>query len=213
MPVPDVGTSKGTVDPPAFNDIDVTVPQTRGIAWPSLERNFKSLGWTEHILPDGSLYYSHRELDVATDIDLRNLKKLDAVSDYLDKKRPGEVVLPPLGWELWLRDNSKLPFDFVPAKYWVNHRDRMLTREVPTQPIGGSAPPLSEDDRKCLSALTTNDSLHGWTRLGYGVPILDICRRSSRPRTPCSQCICRGYGCFDVVLHGYVHHSDVDLFH
>ena len=70
MPVPDIGTSKGTVDPPAFNDIDVTVPQSRGIAWPSLDRNYKSLGWTEHILPDGSLYYSHRELSVATDIDL-----------------------------------------------------------------------------------------------------------------------------------------------
>lgn len=150
MPIPDVGTSKGIADPPSFNDIDVIVPQTSAVAWPSMERNFRTLGWSEHVLPDNFMYYSHRDLRVVTDVDLRNSKKLHAITEYLDRKHPFEIVLPPLGWELWLRDDSKLAYEFIAVKAWVNHRDRLLTLEPPTQAYSGSSPPTAEDDRETI---------------------------------------------------------------
>ncbi|KAI0337961.1 hypothetical protein BDW22DRAFT_1338908 [Trametopsis cervina] len=147
MPVPNVGTSKASAEPPAFNDVDITVHQSRGIIWPSIDRSFRSLGWAEHVLPDSSLYYSNRDLRVTTEVDLRNAKKLDGITDYLDKKRPHESALPPPGWELWIRDNSKLAFDFIPIRSWISHQDRILTLEPPTSPAGEIVSSLSDDDR------------------------------------------------------------------
>jgi len=147
MPMPDIGTSKAHTGPPAFNDVDITIHQNRGISWPSMERNFKTLGWAEHILPDSTLYYSHHELRVATEVDLRIPKKLDAVMEYLDKKRPNEPALPPPGWELWLRDNSKLMFDFIPVRSWVSHKNRLLSLDPPSSPAGEAVVGLPEDDR------------------------------------------------------------------
>ncbi|KAI0690265.1 hypothetical protein BC835DRAFT_1365422 [Cytidiella melzeri] len=147
MPVPDIGASKAPVEPLAFNDIDITIHQSRGMPWPSMDRSYKTLGWVEHLLPDSSLYYSHRNLRVVTEVDLRNAKKLEAVSQYLDKKRPSEPALPPPGWELWLRDNSKLAFDFIPVQCWISHKDRILTMDPPMTPAGEIVAGLSDDDR------------------------------------------------------------------
>jgi hypothetical protein len=153
MPVPNVGTSKVVVEPPIFNGIDVTVHQTRGITWPSIDRGYKALGWTEHILPDSSVYYSHRDLRVTTEVDLRNSKKLESVAEYLDKKRPTEPALPPPGWELWLRDNSRLQIDFIPVRCWVSHNDRVLTLEPPTAAATEAVTTLTDDEREhsCFS--------------------------------------------------------------
>lgn len=154
MPVPDVSTSKAPTSPPVFNDIDITIHQnSRTIAWPSIDRGYKALGWSEHVLPDNSIYYSHHDLHVVTEVDLRNPKKLEGVAEYIDKKRPNEVVLPPQGWELWLRDGSKVPFEFVPVRAWVSHKDRVLTFEPPSMPAGEAAVGLSEDERECYTKL------------------------------------------------------------
>ncbi len=149
MPTPNlnVGSSKAPAEP-SFNDINVGVPPTDGVDWPMIERSFKSLGWTEHILPDSSVYYAHHNMRVVTDMDLRNARKLDAVTDYLDKKQPRETLLPPLGWELWLRDVSKTRYESSLVKCWVNHEGRILTFEPPASFTIGESSTVTDDDSK-----------------------------------------------------------------
>ena len=134
MPGASVGTSKAPAPPPTFNDTNVVVSPTDGVAWPNVEHTYKSLGWAEHILPDSSVYYSNAELRVVTDIDLRTAKKLEFVMDYLDKKRPNEPVLTPVDWELWLREAGagKASFDLALMKRWVNHKARILVLKPPS---------------------------------------------------------------------------------
>ncbi|PSR83451.1 hypothetical protein PHLCEN_2v5723 [Hermanssonia centrifuga] len=148
MPTPNlnVGSSKAPAEP-SFNDINVGVPPTDGVAWPMIERSFKSLGWTEHILPDSSVYYAHHNMRVVTDIDLRNARKLDAVTDYFDKKQPRETLLPPPSWELWLRDVSKTRYESSLVKCWVNHEGRILTFETPASFTIGESSTVTDDDK------------------------------------------------------------------
>lgn len=181
MPVPNVGTSKVSVEAPVFNDVDITVHQTRGITWPSMDRGYKALGWAEHILPDSSLYYFHHDLRVTTEVDLRNAKKLESVAEYLDKKRPTEPALPPPGWELWLRDNSMLQFDFIPVRCWVSHKDRVLTLEPPTAAATEAVTTLSDDERERFRFRDLRYSFLYDNRLRHGVPVLDLHREP-----PCS---------------------------
>lgn len=132
-----------------FNGIDVTVPPTDGVAWPTLAHSFKSLGWSEHILPDSAVYYSNAELRVVTDIDLRNAKKLDFVMGYFDKKRADEPIPAPEGWELWLREAGagKASFDLALLKNWVNHKAKILMSE-PVFNSGMDVDRIPEDDRE-----------------------------------------------------------------
>ena len=157
MPVPDASASTTlTYDTPhtLFNNNDFGNHQGRGLFWLPKDPVYKSRGWSEHILPDNSVYYSHNVHHIVTEADLRNSKKLESVTEFLDQKRPSDPILPPHGWELWLRDNSKLPYEFIPVRCWISHRDRLLTLESPTAPAGEAAIGLSEDDREYLSFLS-----------------------------------------------------------
>ncbi|KAI0371477.1 hypothetical protein BV20DRAFT_942006 [Pilatotrama ljubarskyi] len=110
----------------------------------------RTLGWTEYVLPDSSYYYYHAELRITTDIDLRNPKKLQVVTEYIEKKLPREATMPPpAGWELWLKDVGVKRHEVVPLKSWVNHKLRIITSEPPPIVTGEGLimERFSEDDK------------------------------------------------------------------
>ncbi|KAI0638617.1 hypothetical protein C8Q77DRAFT_1047520 [Trametes polyzona] len=130
----------------------VAIPFTSGPITGELAatRNIRALGWTEYVLPDSSYYYHHAEWRVTTDIDLRNPKKLQIVTEYLREKLPRETTMPPpAGWELWLKDVGVMKREVVPVKSWVNHQMRIITSEPPPLITGEGLimERFSEDDK------------------------------------------------------------------
>lgn len=116
------------------------------------------LGWTEYVLPDSSYYYHHAAKRITTDIDLRNSKKLQIVTEYLEKKLPGELTMPPpQGWELWLKDVGVMRHEVVPVKSWVNHNLRIITLQPPPVVTGEGLvlEQFSEDDSMYILRLET----------------------------------------------------------
>ncbi|KAH8106446.1 hypothetical protein DFH11DRAFT_1691860 [Phellopilus nigrolimitatus] len=63
---------------------------------------------------------------ITTDIDLQNLRKLGAVTGYIDKKLAKEASSPSEGWEIWLHDQGVMREDVAPVRCWVNHAERAL---------------------------------------------------------------------------------------
>ena len=91
-----------------------------------------TLGWEEYVLPDSSYYYHHAGLRITTDIDLRNPRYLQYVTEYVEKQLPREISMPPpQGWELWLKSGSLQKNDLRPVQSWVNHKLRIITNEPP----------------------------------------------------------------------------------
>ncbi len=87
------------------------------------------LGWIEYLLPDASFYYVHPTLRVTTDIDLRNSKKLTAVSSYFERYKDGA----PVGLELWLceKQDKRKKRDTALVEWWVDHGKRSVSSERP----------------------------------------------------------------------------------
>ena len=109
-----------------------------------------TLGWAEYVLPDSSFYYHHSALRVTTDIDLRNPRYLQHVTEYLERRLPRDTLMPPPeGWELWLRSASVAKKELQPMQSWVNHNMRILTSEPPPTVSGEGLilERFSEDDR------------------------------------------------------------------
>lgn len=114
--------------------MSIFVAQNEDLMWPVPMRRFASLGWQEIVLPDGSRYFSNSTLHVVTDIDLRNAERLDAVTAFLEGRDMD--ILPPQGWELWLRDAGESTTTFIPAKAWVHHGTRTVVFERPPSDLG-----------------------------------------------------------------------------
>lgn len=93
------------------------------------------LGWIEYVLPDASVYYVHPTLRITTDINLRNVKKLEAVVAYLAyPNTTTKDSSPAMGSELWLREieptkskRSKAREVFAPVRCWVDHKRRSVS--------------------------------------------------------------------------------------
>ncbi len=101
-------------------------------------RTLQTLGWVEHVLPDSSQYYHHPALRVTTDIDLRNTRHLQRVTEYLEKYVVRETALPPPhGWELWVKNTGTLKPELKLEQCWVNHQMRVLTSVPPPTISGG----------------------------------------------------------------------------
>ena len=103
------------------------------------------------MLPDSSFYYHHDGLHVTTDIDLRNPRHLQQVTEYVEKKLPRETSMPPpQGWELWLKSGTVQHNNFRPNQSWVNHKLRIITAEPPPTISGEGLiiERFSEDDSK-----------------------------------------------------------------
>ena len=117
-------------------------------------RTLYTLGWAEHVLPDSSVYYYHATRRVSTDIDLRNPRFLQHVTEYLEKTLPRQTTIPPpAGWELWLK-SVPLRKEGRTEQSWVNHKLRILTSEPPPSVSGDGLilERFSEDDRESLFA-------------------------------------------------------------
>ncbi|KAI0076911.1 hypothetical protein K474DRAFT_1662296 [Panus rudis PR-1116 ss-1] len=128
----------------------IAFPSAQVAVWPTAGHSLRSLGWTEYVLPDNSFYYVNKSTRVVTDIDLRNAKKLEAVTEYLDRKLPEEVGLAPEGWELWLREAGATKHGFSPLRNWVNHKAKLLSFDPPpaTEGEASTLPDhLTDDDR------------------------------------------------------------------
>ena len=148
MPVPSVNASGATPGPPLFSTTVDPVPPTENVAWARVELGFRARGWTEHVLPDRSVYYANAALRVVTNIDLRNNKKFEAVRNALERKGSGEPALapPPEGWQLWLREGAAtLSYDPPLFKAWVNHKARILTLHA-LPPVAEAIERISEED-------------------------------------------------------------------
>jgi hypothetical protein len=114
--------------------MSIFAPQNGDHMWPVPMRRFASIGWQEIVLPDGSRYFSNSTLHVVTDIDLRNSERLDAVMAFLEGRDMD--ILPPQGWELWLRDAGESTTTLIPAKAWVHHGTRMVLFDRPSSDPG-----------------------------------------------------------------------------
>ncbi|KAI0940341.1 hypothetical protein AcV5_001475 [Taiwanofungus camphoratus] len=142
------GNGKLCASQDAPSSAAISFPTAEVLSGPAAAHSIETLGWTEHVLPDSSFYYAHAGMRVSTDIDLRNAKKLDRVTEYLEKKLPEEIALPPQGWELWLRDAGTTRHDFKPLRNWVNHKARTLSFDPPPTLSGEALPDhFTDDDR------------------------------------------------------------------
>jgi hypothetical protein len=104
-----------------------------------------NLGWIEYVLPDASAYYVHPTLRVTTDVDLRNTKKLEAVTAYFDNKSAGA----PVGLEIWLQELVTTKRGSVPTIFWVDHRKRSVASDPPMTRDGAAGKSKhTHDDRK-----------------------------------------------------------------
>jgi hypothetical protein len=104
-----------------------------------------SLGWMEYALPDSSFYYFHGLTRCVTDVDLRDPRKLDAVTGYIDRiieEAPGP------DWDCWLRDVSALKDQFEPWTLWAQHSSKVITDVGPNRPHDE----LSDVDSELLAA-------------------------------------------------------------
>ena len=126
----------------------------RNYAYGSTTRPHVTRGWTEFALPHGLRYYVNEESRAITDLDLRNLARLDEVSNVLDTS--DDV---PEGCEMWVRTgtNGKKAWrkpkpGSESALFWVDHRHRRVLAEFPS------------DDAVSSSA---DDSEPGYIRLSF----------------------------------------------
>ncbi|KAH0840360.1 hypothetical protein J3R83DRAFT_1383 [Lanmaoa asiatica] len=127
---------------PAHFDVNGSA---RNYAYGSTTRPHVSRGWTEYALPHGIRYYVNEDSRAITDLDLRNLTKLDEVSNAIDT---ADDV--PEGCEMWIRTGTntkkgwrKHKAGSEPVLLWVDHRHRRVLSEVPSDDYVTSG----EDDR------------------------------------------------------------------
>ena len=81
-------------------------------------------------MPDGTVYYMHPTLRVVTDIELRNQKKLDAVTSYFeDDESLKRGKSAGKGREMWLRDAETKKGRFRPLRMWVDHKARSVSHD------------------------------------------------------------------------------------
>jgi hypothetical protein len=112
-------------------------------------RTLQHAGWTEYVLPDSSLYFVHPGMHITTDVDLRDPKKLDAITAFLDNDLTSHSSFVPKGgdgWEMWLRDGPVSKRQSKILRTWVNHRMRAVFADPPARNLDG----VSEDDSEYL---------------------------------------------------------------
>jgi hypothetical protein len=118
----------------------------RNYAYGSTTRPHVNRGWTEYALPNGVRYYVNEDSRGITDLDLRNLTKLDEATNVIDTS--DDV---PEGCEMWIRAGSnakkgwrKHKAGSEPVLLWVDHRHRRVLSETPSDDYVSSG----EDDSK-----------------------------------------------------------------
>lgn len=139
---PDTPQHASYLQSPANPHVNVSPQSVHGVHFPSASQwaasgspsaspRLHDLGWIEYVLPDATFYYVHPTLRVTTDIDLRRIQKLEAVTAYFDRQKDIGDRRGSQGTELWLREmtgrTTKRRGDvFTPVKSWVDHRKRTV---------------------------------------------------------------------------------------
>lgn len=198
-------TSKSGSHADPSQSVAIVFPTAHAMAWPTAAQSIRSLGWTEYLLPDSSFYYANAGMRVITDIDLRNTKKLEAITEYLDRKLPEEVSLPPVGWELWLRDAGSQKNNFAPLRNWVNHKAKILSFDPPPSPSGEAETVpdhITDDDSMFIFSIPPIVLIVPF-RTRYGIPVLGILGRPSCSRHVAREGSQRGHGRAYLVVHWY----------
>ncbi len=127
-------------------------------------RTLQTLGWTEHTLPDSTQYYHHVGMRVTTDVDLRNPRYLQRITEFLEKTVSRETSLPAAqGWELWVRNSANLKPEFKPEQSWVNHAMRAVTNVPPPTILGNGL--IMENFNEDTSKPTSHMWRHGVLQL------------------------------------------------
>jgi len=100
----------------------------------SVSRPYVSRGWMEQGLPHGGKYFVNPRIHATTDVDLRNLAKLESV--MLVAETAGTA---PEGCEMWVREGPALKKGWRrrkkaggPVVSWVDHRVCRISSEVPS---------------------------------------------------------------------------------
>lgn len=118
----------------------------------------REFGWIEYHLPDGTVYYVHPTRRVTADIDLRDERRLDAITMYFERHRDGTSA--PAGMELWLVEDGasdrRRPLR-PPLRFLVNHSLQMVAYDQSSTNAGTSrrAKKTLEDDRESLRAISS----------------------------------------------------------
>ncbi|KAG1743655.1 uncharacterized protein EDB91DRAFT_1200564, partial [Suillus paluster] len=94
---------------------------------------YASCGWIEQTYPLGGKYFVNPRIQATTDIDLRNLTKLEAVMSVVETAGSA-----PEGCEMWAREDPTVKRDRRrqqmagwPVISWIDHRIRRVSSEVP----------------------------------------------------------------------------------
>lgn len=91
------------------------------------------------------MYYVHPTRRVTTDIDLRQNKILDAITAYFENYKDSGGAPP--GLEIWIRDAQVTKRGFAPERFWVDHRQRIVSSDWSHESATGTKKPI-DDDRK-----------------------------------------------------------------
>ena len=140
-----------SISPPVYSISQSTTSDGNADSWhphPAAHPRLHILGWREHCLPDGTVYYVHPTNRVTTEINLRNERMLTSVerflADYSDDQSSSAMEgTPASGGEIWLRDVGTANSGLVLEKWWVDHQLRKVV-------VGG------------------DENEHAWERSGKG---------------------------------------------
>ncbi|OAX39078.1 hypothetical protein K503DRAFT_690330 [Rhizopogon vinicolor AM-OR11-026] len=100
----------------------------------SVSRPYVARGWIEQALPHGAKYFVNPRVQATTDVDLRNLTKLEAVMSVVEAAGSA-----PEGCEMWVREGPVAKKGWRrqkkaagPVISWVDHRVRRVSSEIPS---------------------------------------------------------------------------------
>jgi hypothetical protein len=151
----------------------------------SVSRPYAGRGWIEQALPHGARYFVNPRIQATTDVDLRNLSKLEAVMSVVEMAGSA-----PEGCEMWAREGPVVKRGWRrqkmivgPVISWIDHRIRRVSSEIPS--VDGIIFSGEDDSQWCLfiynlladkstqDLMTSTDTGHLW-RL---IPRIFRCRR------------------------------------
>lgn len=100
----------------------------------SVSRPYAGRGWIEQALPHGARYFVNPRIQATTDVDLRNLSKLEAVMSVVEMAGSA-----PEGCEMWAREGPVVKKGWRrqkmivgPVISWIDHRIRRVSSEIPS---------------------------------------------------------------------------------
>ena len=113
-------------------------------------------GWVEVNLPDSYVYYVNLAARIVADVEMRNDALFHAISKHLELMQHNNVLeSAPKGAELWLRDAGSVKKWFIPVRWWVIHKERVVVSDKAFEGAFNSKV-LKEEDRECFASLCVN---------------------------------------------------------